>query len=212
MNLLHQGLTPIISGSLDTAKTAVILLHGRGASPEDILGIAEHLNAADTVFVAPRARNNTWYPQRFIRPNLDNAPWLDSALNVVEESIKLTHLPLEQIVLLGFSQGACLALEYAMQTGGKFGAVIGFSGGLIGDQNELGILGKPMHNTPIFIGCDDQDFHIPLERVQQSARILSSLNANVDCRIYQGLGHSINTDELEAAQKLIAQVSGTLEP
>jgi predicted esterase len=186
-----------------TPKRAVVLLHGRGSSPEDILGLAQHLPSQQTQFLAPRAKNNTWYPQRFIRPTAENEPHLSVALEQVRQAILETRLPLEQVVLLGFSQGACLALEYAARHGGRFGGVVAFSGGLIGTDQELGKLGKPLESTPVFLGCDAQDFHIPLERVEESAKILSNLGAVVDKRIYQGLGHGINRDEIEAIWRIL---------
>jgi predicted esterase len=204
MNQFHQGIAPLTIGTKETAQRAVLLLHGRGSSPEDILGLRPHLEMPDTLFIAPRAKNNTWYPQRFIRPIAENEPWLSSALEMVSECIQQTGLPQSQIVLLGFSQGACLALEFAVRHGGRFGGVIAFSGGLIG--TEVGKLGQPLLETPIFIGCDEADFHIDLNRVDQSAGILTQLGANVDKRIYKGLGHSINSDEMTAARIILENV------
>jgi predicted esterase len=174
-----------------------------GSSPEDILGLAQHLPSTQTQFLAPRAANNSWYPQRFLRPIAENEPHLSLALEQVRQAIQQTNLPLEQILLLGFSQGACLALEYAARHGGRFGAVVALSGGLIGADSQLGILGQPLEATPVFLGCDANDFHIPLERVEESATILSKLGAVVDKRIYRGLGHGINQDELEAIGRLL---------
>jgi predicted esterase len=204
MTELHQGIEPIILGTRETASKAMILLHGRGSSPEDMLSLTTHFE--NTLFIAPRARNNTWYPQRFVRPLAENEPWLTSALEVISDCIKLIGLPLEKIVLLGFSQGACLALEYAVRHGGRFGGVIAFSGGLIGSDSEIGTLAKPLLETPVFIGCDEEDFHIDLTRVQQSSRVLSSLGAKVDTRIYKGLGHTINNDEIKAAQAMLNEL------
>lgn len=207
MTQLHQGIAPLSFGIKETAKRGVILLHGRGSSPEDILGLRRYLELPNTLFIAPRARNTTWYPQRFIRPNAENEPWLSSALETVAECIQQTNLPLEQVVLLGFSQGACLALEFAARHGGRFGGVIAFSGGLIGSDSEIGKLGQPLLETPIFIGCDEADFHIDLPRVNASADILSRLGAKVDKRIYKGLGHTINQDEIDAARAILNSVS-----
>jgi phospholipase/carboxylesterase len=207
MTELHQSIAPVTLGTRETAQKAVIMLHGRGSSPEDILNLTTHFVSPDTLFIAPRAKNNTWYPQRFIRPNQENEPWLTSALEMVNTCIESTRLPLEKIVLLGFSQGACLVLEFAARHGGRFGGIIALSGGLIGSETEIGKLGKPLLETPIFIGCDEADFHIDLARVQVSTRILSSLGATVDTRIYKGLGHSINADEIKAAQGILKNVS-----
>jgi phospholipase/carboxylesterase len=195
--LFHAGVP------LESARVAVVLLHGRGASAQDILTLAPELRGDGVAFLAPQAVNGAWYPQRFIVPNVQNEPWLSAALKTVGETVASSGLPLERVIIAGFSQGACLALEYAARVGGRFGGVIAFSGGLIGSDAEVGVLAKPLEQTPIFIGCDEQDFHIPLERVQQSAEILSSLGAEVDLKIYRGLGHSINADELEAAREII---------
>lgn len=186
-----------------TPTKAVVLLHGRGSSPEDIMGLAQHLPAAGTRFYAPRASGGAWYPQRFMRPTLENEPHLSTALEQVAQCIAQTKLPLEQIMLLGFSQGACLALEYAARQGGRFGAVVALSGGLIGTNEELGKLGQPLESTPVFLGCDAADFHIPLERVEKSAEILTGLGAVLDKRIYKALGHGINQDEIEAVMGLL---------
>jgi phospholipase/carboxylesterase len=207
MTQLHQSIAPVTLGTRETAKRAVIMLHGRGSSPEDILSLTTHFISPDTLFIALRAKNNTWYPQRFIRPTQENEPWLTSALETVGACIESTGLPLEKIVLLGFSQGACLALEFAARHGGRFGGIIAFSGGLIGSDAELGKRVEPLLETPIFIGCDEADFHIDLARVQASTSILSSLGATVDTRIYKGLGHSINLDEITAAQSIFENVN-----
>ena len=142
MTHLHQGIPPVIIGTRETVQRAVIMLHGRGSSPEDILSLSTHLASADTLFIAPRARNNTWYPQRFICPIAENEPWLTSALETITQIMTDTGLSQEKIVLLGFSQGACLALEFAARQGGRFAGIIAFSGGLIGSDAEIGKLGK----------------------------------------------------------------------
>jgi predicted esterase len=182
---------------------AVVLLHGRGSSPEDILGLVQHLPQAGTRFLAPRAVGGAWYPQRFLRPIAENEPFLSTALGQVQQAVLEMGLPHEKIVLLGFSQGACLALEFAARHGGRFGGVVGLSGGLIGTDAELGALAHPLESTPVFLGCDANDFHIPLERVDSSAAILERLGAVVDKRIYRGLGHGINQDEINAVQQML---------
>jgi phospholipase/carboxylesterase len=187
-------------------QRAVVLLHGRGSSPEDILALAQHLPSSQTQFLAPRAKDNTWYPRPFLRPTAENEPFLSAALEQVRLAVLETGLEQEKIVLLGFSQGACLALEYAKRCGGRFGGVVAFSGGLIGIDPELGQLAQPLESTPVFLGCDAQDAHIPLERVHTSAHILTTLGAVMDTRIYQGLGHGINQDELRVAQQMLKAV------
>lgn len=192
-------------GELNPTR-AVVMLHGRGSSPEDIIGLAQHLPVSGTRFFAPRAAGGSWYPQRFLRPTQENEPYLSKALEQVAQCITHTKLAPEKIMLLGFSQGACLALEYAARQGGRFGAVVGLSGGLIGTDAELGKLGQPLESTPVFLGCDAADFHIPLERVEDSAKILQQLGAVVDKRIYKSLGHGINQDEIEAVLDLLIAV------
>jgi phospholipase/carboxylesterase len=182
---------------------AVVLLHGRGSSPEDILGLAQHLPQAGTRFLAPRANGGAWYPQRFLRPIAENEPFLSAALEQVRLAVLETGLEQEKIMLLGFSQGACLALEFAARFGGRFGGVAALSGGLIGADSEVGLLACPLESTPVFLGCDAQDFHIPLERVEVSANILERLGAVVDKRIYRDLGHGINKDEIDVVRQML---------
>ncbi len=197
LNIIRAG-TP-----LESARVAVVLLHGRGASAQSILSLAPELEVDGVAFVAPQAVNGSWYPQRFIVPNVQNEPWLSAALATVGETVTLTQLPHERVIIAGFSQGACLALEYAARVGGRFGGVIAFSGGLIGSNSEVGALAQDMMQTPVFMGCDEDDFHIPFDRVQHSAQTLTDFGASVDSRIYQGLGHSINADELAATRAII---------
>ena len=198
MKLLHAGEPP------ETARVAVVMLHGRGSNAEDILSLSAELEAPGVAFIAPEAPGGTWYPQRFIEPVAHNEPWLSAALETVRAAIAFTKLEQHQIALLGFSQGACLALETALRVGGRFKAVIGLSGGLIGADEELGArAGANLEGTPIFLGCSDVDFHIPLSRVKQSAALLEAHGAKVDARIYPNFGHTINPDELEAARNLL---------
>jgi phospholipase/carboxylesterase len=181
-----------------------VMLHGRGARARDILSVSNALELSDAAFLAPNAPGSSWYPQRFIQPASQNEPWLSNALDTVNAVIQFTRLPRDRIALLGFSQGACLALETAYRTGGRFKSVIAFSGGLIGADEEVGaIRGANLEGTPVFIGCSDVDFHIPLERVHRSTALLEAAGARVDKRIYTGFGHAINEDELEAARGLL---------
>ncbi len=198
MKLLHAG------EALETARVAVVMLHGRGSNAADILSLHTELEAPGVAFLAAEAPNRSWYPQRFIAPTAQNEPWLSAALETVRSAITATNLQQRQVALLGFSQGACLALETALRLGGRFKAVIGFSGGLIGADEELGIrVGANLAGTPIFLGCSDMDSHIPLQRFKQSAAVLKAHGANVDARIYPNFGHEINADELEAARVLL---------
>ena len=198
MNLLHAG------APLESALTAVILLHGRGSSARDIISLASELALPDVAFLAPEASGGSWYPLRFLEPQARNEPFLSQALETVQTIMRQTGLEQRQIALLGFSQGACLALEFAHRIGGRFKAVIGLSGGLIGADSELELRSYPsLESTPVFLGCSDIDLHIPLERVQRSAALLEMQGANVQTRIYPNFGHGINSDELEAVRALL---------
>lgn len=207
---LHQGQPVLTTGQeLDKAKVAMILLHGRGDSAEGILGLVQVLDHPDFAYLAPNAATQQWYPNRFIAPIASNEPWLSSALQVVDDLVKHLNdakLPPEKVILLGFSQGACLTLEYAARNAKRYGAVIGLSGGLIGPEgtprNYLGTL----DNTPVFLGCSDVDFHIPLPIVKQSTEVLRKLGGEVTERIYHGMGHTINEDEIEFVRGIMAKI------
>jgi phospholipase/carboxylesterase len=198
VNLLHAG------APLETTRIAVVMIHGRGANTQSILSLRDALGLPDAAFLAPQADGGVWYPHRFIEPVAHNQPWLSNALETVTRAIQDTGVPQERVALLGFSQGACLALETAYRVGGRFKAVIGFSGGLIGADEEVGAArGVNLDGTPVFLGCSDVDFHIPLERVHQSASLFEAAGAVVDKRIYPNFGHAINEDEILAARALL---------
>jgi phospholipase/carboxylesterase len=210
---MHQNQPVLATGAeLDTAaKAAVILLHGRGASAESILQLAGAFNEPDVIFLAPQAANAAWYPNRFIAPIASNEPALSSALRQVKhllDHLKNSGLPTEKIILAGFSQGACLAVEYAARNPQRYGGVWVFSGGLIGELNKPLVYAEDtdLQRTPIFLGCSDVDFHIPKQRVQESADVLQKMNADVTMRLYPGMDHTINADELEVARQMLTQV------
>ena len=188
------------------ARIALILLHGRGASAEDILGLARELQWEDVAYLAPQAAGRTWYPYSFLAPIPQNEPNLSSALGVVGRLVAELQgqgLTTDRIALLGFSQGACLALEFAARHAAMYAAVVGLSGGLIGPpdtpRNYPGSLG----GTPVFLGCSDIDAHIPVERVRESADVFRRMSGTVDERIYPRMGHTINQDELDAVDALL---------
>lgn len=184
----------------------MILLHGRGATAEDILGLAQEFDVPATAFIAPQAANATWYPNRFIAPVASNEPWLTSALDVVDglvNQLLAAGLPASRIFLLGFSQGGCLALEYAARHPQRYGGVIGLSAALIENGDQPRTYAGSLEGTPVFLGCSDADFHIPAARVDRSAQLLRALGGDVDQRIYPGLGHTVNRDELDAVQQLL---------
>jgi phospholipase/carboxylesterase len=203
---MHNKKIITAGSSLNEAKRALILLHGRGANAEDILSLAAHLNVNDFHLVAPRATNNTWYPFSFLAPPKQNEPWLSSALEVVDELIQdITNagIPTENIYLGGFSQGACLTLEFAARNAKKYGGVLAFTGGLIGDKIYSENYKGDFQNTRIFIGTSDPDPHVPVERVYATSNILKNMNAVVTEKVYNNMGHTINEDEIMMVNRLL---------
>lgn len=206
----HRDQPLLIAGAEPAAAArAMVLLHGRGAPAQDILGLAAALELDDTAFVAPQAAGCTWYPFSFLAPIASNEPGLSSALCRIGEvlaGLEERGVEPERTILLGFSQGACLALEYATRHARRYGAVIGLSGGLIGPPGTPRDYPGSLAGTPVFLGCSDRDPHIPLERVQESTRILERLGGRVTERIYPGMPHTVNDDELEHARRLASAV------
>ena len=204
----HANQPVLRSGpSPETARRVAILLHGRGASADDILGLAHQFTARDVAYLAPQAAGSTWYPYSFLAPLEQNEPWLGSALGVVGgliEDLARRGIPSERLVLMGFSQGACLALEFAVRHAREYAGVVAFSGGLIGPPGTVRDYAGDFAGTPVFIGCSDVDAHIPLARVQESTAVFRRMDAIVDERIYPGMGHAINVEELQAADALLA--------
>jgi phospholipase/carboxylesterase len=203
--VLHAG------AALEQAQVAMILIHGRGASAEDILGLAGEFGRPDLAYLAPQAAGSTWYPQRFTAPIASNEPWLSSALARVAAlaaHVNAAGIPPERTVLLGFSQGACLALEYAARNARRYGGVVGLSGGLIGPDGTPRDYPGSLAETPVFLGCSDIDFHIPKERVLESAEVLRSLGGAVEARLYPGMGHTVSLDEIEYVKQLLRALTG----
>ena len=203
----HAGQTVLRLGPPPTAaSTVLICTHGRGASAEDILGLAAELRLPDVAFVAPNAAGRTWYPYSFLAPIPQNEPGITSGLGVLAAlvaELETDGVPRERIGLLGFSQGACLALEFAARHARRYACVIGFSGGLIGPPGTPRQYDGSMAGTPVFLGCSDVDPHIPLERVRETARVFRALDASVDERIYPDMGHLVNEDEVHAVRALL---------
>jgi len=184
----------------------MIMVHGRGGSADDILGLASELPAPGFAFLAPQAAGHTWYPNRFLAPIESNEPGFSSALSVladIEAGVLEAGVPPEAVFLLGFSQGACLVLEYAARNARRFGGVIGLSGGLIGPEGTPRDYPGSFLGTPVFMGCSDMDPHIPKERFQQSAEVLRGLGANVTARLYPNMGHTVNEDEIDAVRSMM---------
>lgn len=191
---------------LQEASKALIMLHGRGADAQDILSLAEYLNVQDFALLAPQATNHTWYPYSFLAPQEQNEPWLSSALDVLKSILNdviTAGIAPENTYFLGFSQGACLALEFTTRHAQHFGGVVAFSGGLIGQQLNLDNYQQDFQQTPVFLGCSDIDPHIPLARVQESGEILKHNNANLMLKIYPRMGHTINEDEIKTVNQHI---------
>ena len=203
----HQGQPVRTAGEpLDQAKAALLMVHGRGARAEDILSLADELAQPGFAYLAPQAADNTWYPNRFTAPISSNEPWLSSALafvgDVFNQIIQKGIRP-EQIMLLGFSQGACLALEYAARNARQYGGVVGLSGALIGPDDTPRDYKGSLEGTPVFLGCSDVDFHVPKERVQQTAEVFRRLGGEVTERLYPNMDHTINQDEIDFVRGLM---------
>jgi len=184
--------------SLDKASKALILLHGRGGSADDILDLST-LVCDDTFYIAaPQATNNSWYPNSFLAEESTNEPWLSSTLEIIKRLIDETsrYIPKDRIYLGGFSQGACLSLEFSARNGEKYGGIIAFSGGLIGKTLNPAQYKGNFAGTKVFIGNSDQDPYIPLTRCEQSKEIMEKLGAHVTLKVYPGMGHTINEDEI----------------
>ncbi|MFT4093308.1 MAG: dienelactone hydrolase family protein [Niabella sp.] len=196
----------IQAGNIQNPSKALIMLHGRGASAGDILSLATHLNVKDYLLLAPQATNHSWYPYSFLAPPAENQPWLDSALELVGKSADVAlqaGISKENIYFLGFSQGACLALEYITRNATHYGGAVAFTGGLIGDKIYKENYSGAFNNTPVFIGTSDPDFHVPVERVNASASILKEMGAAVTEKVYPGMGHTISADEVLQANQLV---------
>ena len=201
----HAGQPVLHAGApIDAARLAAICIHGRGASPEDILGLAAQIGADDVAYVAPQASGHTWYPYSFLSPIQQNEPGITSALAVVARLVESIGLGAERISILGFSQGACLALEFAARNPRQYAAVIALSGGLIGPPGTPRDYPGSMNGTPVFLGCSDIDPHIPVERVRESAEVFRRMGARVDERIYPRMGHTVNEDELSAVRAFLS--------
>jgi predicted esterase len=209
----HGGERVLMGGApLETAAGALIAIHGRGGGAEDIIALGREISPPDVTMLAPQAAGNTWYPYRFLEPTERNEPYLSSALRIVTDLIAQVNegsIPPERVALVGFSQGACLALEAAARNARRYAGVIGFSGGLIGPPGTSFDFAGSLDGTPVFLGCSDVDPHIPKERVEESAVALDRLGAAVDVRLYPGMGHTVNRDELEAARTILDEAFGT---
>lgn len=206
----HAGQGVMGFGQALTAEsTVVIAIHGRGASPEDILGLATAFNRPDVTYLAPAAANNTWYPYSFLTEIAKNEPYLTSALSVIGAlvaDVEAAGVARDHIVLMGFSQGACLTTEFAIRNASRFGGFLAFSGGAIGPPGTTWDESPRFDGTPVFFGCSDVDPHIPIERVRESAEMCARMGATVTTKIYPGMGHLVNDDEISHARVILDRV------
>lgn len=203
---MHKKNIVTAGKALSEATKVLIMLHGRGANAEDILSISSYLSAKDYALVAPQATNNTWYPYSFMMPLSANEPWLSSALALIKDvvaDVSKNGILTENIYFLGFSQGACLTLEFVARNAAKFGGVVAFTGGLIGDKIYSEKYQGDFGGTPFFIGTSDPDPHVPVSRVNETIDILKKMNAMVTAKIYNNMGHTINQDEIKKANALV---------
>jgi phospholipase/carboxylesterase len=209
----HQGQPVLTAGEvLEGAKAAMIMIHGRGASADDILSLAAEVNQPGFAYLAPQAAGYTWYPNSFLSPIASNEPGLSSGLAVIAsllDRVAAAGIPAERTILLGFSQGACLSLEFVARNARRYGGVAGLSGGLIGPDDTSRDYPGSLAATPVFLGCSDADFHIPKERVLFSAEVLQQLGAAVTTRLYPRMGHTVNRDELKAVRTMMQTVAKT---
>jgi predicted esterase len=204
----HRGLAIAAAGApLAEARAAAILVHGRGGSARDILGLAAELDRPGVAWLAPQAAGNSWYPESFLAPLGSNQPHLDSALAAlarIVDRVADEGPGVRRLALIGFSQGACLALELAARRARRFGAVAGLTGGLIGPPGTARDYPGSLAGTPVLLAAGDPDPHVPWSRVEESAAVFTGLGAAVDLRRYPGLPHSINADEIERLDELLA--------
>lgn len=204
---LNDGQPVLTAGEpLKRASAAMLLVHGRGASADDILLSCRGLLRPGFAFMAPQAAGNAWYPNRFMEPLETNEPWLGSALDRLAGLLdRITKtVPASRVILLGFSQGACLALEFGARNARRYGGLVGLSGGLIGPDDTPRDYSGSLAGTPVVLGCSDVDPHIPAQRVIESGEILTRLGGEVTVRLYPGMGHQVNQDELELVSRLMA--------
>ncbi len=207
----HHGQSVLTAGApLTEAAGAMIMLHGRGADAADIIGLARGVEQPDIACLAPNAADNVWDPRPFMTPAAGNEPHLSSAKAVVARliaEVELAGIPLERVALLGFSQGACLVLEFAARNPRRYGAVLALSGGLIGDRVAPDAYAGSLAGTPVFVGCSDVDPFIPLARVQESAAVMAHLGADVTERIYPGAAHTIVADEVANVRRILGAMT-----
>lgn len=205
----HADQQVVTAGAdLADARAAVVMVHGRGATARSILGMSGEFGTDRVAYLAPQAANHTWYPHSFTEETEHNQPHLDSALAFLGETVERAAdaVGADRVALLGFSQGACLSSEWVARNARRYGGVIAFSGGLIGPEGTPRNYEGDLDGTPAFLGCSDVDPHIPLERVHETRDVFEELGAAVDERIYEGMGHGVNEEELAAAKGIVTSL------
>jgi predicted esterase len=213
--MMHHEGQPVLRGGApaENARAALLLVHGRGATADDIFGLGEEVAAGipGVALLAPQAADNTWYPERFLAPLVRNEPELTSALAVFSGLVAELNgagLGAEKIILIGFSQGACLGIEFALRNPRRYGGIVGLSGALIGPPGSPRSTKGSLAGTPAYLGCSDRDAHIPLASVEESAAVLARFGAKVTKTIFPGMGHTVNAEELAAVRELVSAVAG----
>jgi phospholipase/carboxylesterase len=199
---------------LGQADKVLIMIHGRGADAGDILALATYFDTENFTLIAPQAVNHTWYPYSFLAPVSSNEPWLSSAISVLQQIVEEAEkagISKTNIYFLGFSQGACLALEYVARNASEYGGVVAFTGGLIGPGIDEKNYKGNFNGAKIFIGTSDPDPHVPVQRVNESALVLEKMGASVTKKIYKNMGHSVNQDEIDEANRLIFSSASALK-
>lgn len=206
----HQGQRVVRAGvPLEAAKAAMVLLHGRGASAENILELARELAVPGFAYLAPQAANYSWYPNSFLAPIESNEPGISSGISAVGDVVKEIQnagLSSERIILLGFSQGACLALEFAARNARRWGGIAALSGGLIGPEGTPREYQGSLQETTVFLGCSEVDPHIPKARVIETAQAMKRLGGDVTLNLYPNMGHTVNRDEIKAVAEIMESV------
>jgi phospholipase/carboxylesterase len=203
---MHKKNSIIAGKELTKDGKVLIMVHGRGGSAEDIISLSSYLEVKEFTVIAPQATNNSWYPYSFLESPSRNEPWLSSALDVLKDivdDLKSKGIPATNIYFLGFSQGACLTLEFVARNASHYGGVVAFTGGLIGDKIYNDNYRGDFQNTPMFIGTSNPDPHVPVERVYATTNILKDMNAEVTEKVYNHMGHTINHDEIETANRVV---------
>ncbi len=205
MPLLHTGV------EVDGAKAVALLLHGRGGTAEDFLALARWIDVPGVAYLVPQAAGRTWYPYSFLAPIAQNQPDLDSALSRVESIVTALlkqSVASDRIAIVGFSQGACLASEFAAQHPRRYGAVAALTGGLIGPPDTPRDYPGSLAGTPVFLGASDPDPHVPWTRVEETSRVLSGMGAKVELKRYANHPHMIGDDQMEHVKTMIAAIAG----